>query len=138
MVWLRSGKFATPRLFVWGALVLTDRPPGCLFRSSHLARLQVLVPRNQRFGHLGNCVELLRGTTNFHKSLETKILIVFQLGAFFGAIFAFLCGDKLGRKKTIWVGVMTNFIGAVLQITSWHLPQMIVGRVINGFGMGRN
>ncbi|KEY67767.1 hypothetical protein S7711_04086 [Stachybotrys chartarum IBT 7711] len=60
----------------------------------------------------------------------------FALGAFFGAIFAFLCGDRLGRKKTIWVGVMTNFIGAVLQITSWHLPQMIVGRVINGFGMG--
>jgi hypothetical protein len=24
----------------------------------------------------------------------------------------------------------------VLQIVSWHLPQMIVGRVINGFGMG--
>uniref|UniRef100_A0A0C4DJ11 Major facilitator superfamily (MFS) profile domain-containing protein n=1 Tax=Fusarium oxysporum (strain Fo5176) TaxID=660025 RepID=A0A0C4DJ11_FUSOF len=59
-----------------------------------------------------------------------------QLGAFFGAIFAFVCGDKLGRKKTIWVGLLSNLIGAVLQIVSWHLPQMIVGRVINGFGMG--
>jgi MFS family permease len=59
-----------------------------------------------------------------------------QLGAFFGAIFAFVCGDKLGRKKTIWGGLLSNLIGAVLQIVSWHLPQMIVGRVINGFGMG--
>lgn len=59
-----------------------------------------------------------------------------QLGAFFGAIFAFVCGDKLGRKKTIWVGLLSNLIGAILQIVSWHLPQMIVGRVINGFGMG--
>ena len=60
-----------------------------------------------------------------------------QLGAFFGAIFAFVCGDKLGRKKTIWVAVAANAIGAALQIASWHLPQMIVGRVINGFGMGK-
>ncbi|PKS09830.1 hypothetical protein jhhlp_004453 [Lomentospora prolificans] len=60
----------------------------------------------------------------------------FALGAFFGAIFAFTLGDKLGRRKTIAVGLSTNFIGAVLQIVSWHFPQMIVGRVINGFGMG--
>lgn len=31
---------------------------------------------------------------------------------------------------------MCNTVGAILQIVSWHLPQMIVGRVINGFGMG--
>ena len=45
-------------------------------------------------------------------------------------------GDKLGRKKTVAVGLTANFIGAVLQIVSWHLPQMLVGRIINGFGMG--
>lgn len=49
---------------------------------------------------------------------------------------AFGFGDKLGRKKTVALGLMCNVIGAVLQIVSWHLPQMIVGRVINGFGMG--
>lgn len=65
-----------------------------------------------------------------------KLISSLQLGAFFGAIFAFFCGDKLGRKKTIWVAVAANVAGALLQITSWHLPQMIVGRVINGFGMG--
>ncbi|KAH7258822.1 general substrate transporter [Fusarium redolens] len=74
---------------------------------------------------------------------ETKVASIsgivsscFALGAFFGAVFAFVCGDKLGRKKTIWVGLLSNLVGAVLQIVSWHLPQMIVGRVINGFGMG--
>ncbi|KAK4039627.1 general substrate transporter [Parachaetomium inaequale] len=60
----------------------------------------------------------------------------FSLGAFCGAIFAFTLGDKLGRKKTIALGLVCNAVGAVLQIVSWHLPQMIVGRVINGFGMG--
>ncbi|KAL2106732.1 hypothetical protein VUR80DRAFT_6303 [Thermomyces stellatus] len=60
----------------------------------------------------------------------------FSLGAFFGAIFAFTLGDKLGRKKTVAVGLTCNFVGALLQIVSWHLPQMLVGRIINGFGMG--
>ena len=45
-------------------------------------------------------------------------------------------GDKLGRKKTIAWGLLFNFLGAVLQVVAWHLPQMIVGRLVNGFGMG--
>ncbi|KAL2863770.1 sugar porter family MFS transporter [Aspergillus lucknowensis] len=60
----------------------------------------------------------------------------FSLGAFFGAILAFTFGDKLGRKRAIFLGLLCNVIGAILQIASWHLPQMIVGRIINGFGMG--
>ena len=49
---------------------------------------------------------------------------------------AFRYGDKLGRKKAVIIGLMCNVIGAILQIVSFHLPQMIVGRIINGFGMG--
>jgi MFS family permease len=59
-----------------------------------------------------------------------------QLGAFFGCITAFTAGDSLGRRKSVWLGLCLNVIGAILQITSFHLPQMIVGRIINGFGMG--
>ncbi|ETS86086.1 hypothetical protein PFICI_04111 [Pestalotiopsis fici W106-1] len=60
----------------------------------------------------------------------------FLLGAFFGAILAFVLGDKLGRKKTIMLGHTLNFTGALLQCLSWSLPQMIIGRLVNGFGMG--
>ncbi|KAK8094688.1 hypothetical protein PG997_001373 [Apiospora hydei] len=60
----------------------------------------------------------------------------FLLGAFFGAIAAFILGDKLGRKRTIALGHSLNLVGAVLQFTSWHLPQLLVGRVVNGVGMG--
>lgn len=59
-----------------------------------------------------------------------------QLGAFVGCLFAFAFGDRLGRRWTIFVGVTCNWVGAVLQISSFQLPQMIVGRLINGFGMG--
>lgn len=60
----------------------------------------------------------------------------FSLGAFVGCLFAFAFGDKLGRRWTIFIGMACNFVGAVLQIASFQLPQMIVGRLINGFGMG--
>ncbi|KAH8912222.1 general substrate transporter [Coniochaeta sp. PMI_546] len=60
----------------------------------------------------------------------------FSLGAFFGCIASFTLGDKLGRKKTVWLGLSLNVIGAILQISAFHLPQMILGRIINGFGMG--
>ncbi|CDK24810.1 unnamed protein product [Kuraishia capsulata CBS 1993] len=60
----------------------------------------------------------------------------FSLGAFLGAITAFSFGEKIGRKKTILCGSILNAIGAILQISAFHLPQMIIGRVINGFGMG--
>jgi len=35
------------------------------------------------------------------------------------------------------MGLTANTIGAVLQISAFHLPQMILGRIINGFGMGK-
>ncbi|KAI2613398.1 putative sugar transporter [Hypoxylon sp. NC1633] len=60
----------------------------------------------------------------------------FFLGAFIGSIAAFILGDKLGRKKTIAWGLLFNLIGATLQFLAWHESQMIVGRIVNGFGIG--
>ncbi|KAJ9132515.1 General substrate transporter [Pleurostoma richardsiae] len=60
----------------------------------------------------------------------------FSLGAFFGCIASFAYGDRIGRKRAIWTGLVLNVVGAVLQISAFGLAQMIVGRVVNGFGMG--
>ncbi|KAI2465213.1 putative sugar transporter [Annulohypoxylon bovei var. microspora] len=60
----------------------------------------------------------------------------FFIGASLGSIVAFVFGDKLGRRKTITLGLTLNLVGAVLQFSSYHLPQMIIGRVINGLGIG--
>lgn len=37
-------------------------------------------------------------------------------------------GDPLGRKKTILLGTTIMSVGALLQITAYSVPQMIVGR----------
>jgi MFS family permease len=41
-------------------------------------------------------------------------------------------GESLGRKKTVLIGTTVMSIGAILQITSYSLPQMFVGRVVAG------
>lgn len=60
----------------------------------------------------------------------------FFLGAGAGAIAAFILGDKLGRRRTIALGLICNVVGAILQTLSWHLSQMVTGRLVNGFGIG--
>ncbi|KAK4940023.1 hypothetical protein LTR10_019760 [Elasticomyces elasticus] len=47
-------------------------------------------------------------------------------------------GDKLGRRWSIFTGCTLVAIGAVLQFSSYGLPQFIVGRVICGMGTGIN
>lgn len=57
---------------------------------------------------------------------------IYDVGCFFGAIFAFTIGERLGRKKAILVGTTVMAVGAILQATSYSLPQMFVGRIILG------
>jgi MFS family permease len=66
-------------------------------------------------------------------SLLGTVTAIYDVGCFFGAIFAFVIGDWLGRKKTILVGTTVMSIGAILQITAYSVPQMIVGRYIAHF-----
>lgn len=72
------------------------------------------------------------------------ISAIYDIGCFFGAIMALVLGDWLGRKKTILLGQCKPIysfeklnlgsgttimsIGAILQITAYSVPHMIVGR----------
>ncbi|KAI0201899.1 putative sugar transporter [Astrocystis sublimbata] len=60
----------------------------------------------------------------------------FFLGAFVGAVVAFVLGDKLGRKKTIIAGHILNTVGAALQTSPYSLVQLVIGRTLNGIGIG--
>lgn len=62
----------------------------------------------------------------------------YTLGCFFGAVATIWLGNMLGRKRTIFTGSSIMVIGAILQASSFGLPQLIVGRLITGFGNGMN
>ncbi|KAF2183850.1 general substrate transporter [Zopfia rhizophila CBS 207.26] len=62
----------------------------------------------------------------------------YTLGCFFGAVATIWLGNMLGRKRTIMAGSSIMVIGAIIQASSFHLGQLIPGRLITGFGNGMN
>ncbi|KAJ6130554.1 hypothetical protein N7512_003334 [Penicillium capsulatum] len=62
----------------------------------------------------------------------------YNLGCFLGAVFTIFIGNPLGRKKTIFYGSIIMTIGALLQCTSYQLPQFVLGRIVTGWGNGMN
>jgi MFS family permease len=59
-------------------------------------------------------------------------------GCFFGAVIAVWLGERLGRRKSVLVGTTIMSAGAILQICSYSVAQMIVGRIVAGIGNGIN
>ncbi|KAF4343529.1 general substrate transporter [Fusarium beomiforme] len=71
-------------------------------------------------------------------NLLATVTAIYDIGCFVGAVIAFTIGERLGRKKAIIVGTVIMSIGTVIKVTSYSLPQMIVGRIILGIGNGIN
>lgn len=62
----------------------------------------------------------------------------YNLGCFAGSIPTIWIGNMLGRRKAIFLGSFIMCIGAILQCTSYELAQLVVGRLVTGFGNGIN
>ena len=45
-------------------------------------------------------------------------------------------GHPLGRRRSILIGDTFVIIGGSLQASSWSVPQIIIARVLCGFGVG--
>jgi MFS family permease len=58
----------------------------------------------------------------------------YNLGCLFGAIPTIWLGNWLGRRRAIFLGSSVMVVGALLQCAAYDLPQLIVGRIITGFG----
>lgn len=74
---------------------------------------------------------------------EGFVVSIYAVGCFFGAIFIFLFGDKLGRRKSIFLGAFIMIIGVIIQIAcvppnGGATAQFIIGRCITGIGNGIN
>ncbi|KAF5532021.1 transcription activator acu-15 [Fusarium mexicanum] len=78
-----------------------------------------------------------KGAAKDHNSThQGTVVAMYTLGCLFGCLSCIWLGDKLGRKKTIISGALINTIGAALQASSYSLPQLIVGRLVSGYGFG--
>lgn len=71
-------------------------------------------------------------------SLQGTVVAIYEIGCFFGAIIAFVFGERLGRRWTIILGCITLIVGAAIQSAAYGIPQLITGRIVAGLGNGMN
>lgn len=74
--------------------------------------------------------------------VQGAVTSCYEIGCFFGALFALFGGDKIGRRPLVIAGSFIIIIGTVISTSafrdSWGLGQFVVGRVITGIGNGLN
>jgi MFS family permease len=69
-------------------------------------------------------------------SVQGIVIASFELGALVGALACLDIGDRLGRRLTVWFGMLFMLVGGVLQTSAWAISQLTLGRVISGIGLG--
>ncbi|KAJ5924378.1 hypothetical protein N7466_008565 [Penicillium verhagenii] len=65
------------------------------------------------------------------------VIASFQIGALMGALSCTVLSERLGRRKTIFIGSILTIIGQLLQVSAYSLIQFTVGRIILGMGTGQ-
>ncbi|UPL04283.1 hypothetical protein LCI18_015217 [Fusarium solani-melongenae] len=87
--------------------------------------------------------ERLVNTTAFKDTFDSPgsdmvglIVAIFEIGCFLGAIFAAIWGERLGRRRSVFIGCVVLVIGAMLQAASFSRAMIIVGRIVSGVGLG--
>lgn len=80
--------------------------------------------------------------TKDNGTIQGAVTSCYELGCFFGALFALFRGDHIGRRPLIICGSIIIIIGTVISCSTmmghWQLGQFVIGRVITGIGNGMN
>ncbi|OJJ84299.1 sugar porter family MFS transporter [Aspergillus glaucus CBS 516.65] len=78
------------------------------------------------------------GELKSHNSTSKGAVVAsFQIGALIGALSCALLSERIGRRKTIFLGGILCIIGQLLQTAAYGVEQFTVGRVILGIGIGQ-
>jgi MFS family permease len=89
------------------------------------------------FGGILTNETFLRRFNNPSPTIQGQIVSTYDIGCIIGALMSIYLGDKLGRRRSVAMSAMWVIVGGALQATSFGLPQMIIGRIIAGLGIGQ-
>uniref|UniRef100_A0A060TDC8 ARAD1D42680p n=1 Tax=Blastobotrys adeninivorans TaxID=409370 RepID=A0A060TDC8_BLAAD len=82
------------------------------------------------------------GTSQHSTVIQGAVTSCYEIGCFFGALFALIRGNRIGRRPLVIAGAIIIIIGTVISVAAfgphWGLGQFVVGRVITGIGNGLN
>ncbi|KAG0148801.1 hypothetical protein CROQUDRAFT_654374 [Cronartium quercuum f. sp. fusiforme G11] len=73
---------------------------------------------------------------SYNSTLQGAAIALYEIGCMVGALSCLYVGDKYGRRKVIFAGAAVMVIGTILQTTSFGLAQLIIGRIVTGYGNG--
>ncbi|EHY53514.1 hypothetical protein HRR83_003719 [Exophiala dermatitidis] len=73
---------------------------------------------------------------NPSENLTGAIVSIYTGGTGLGNLSGGYFGDKLGRKKTIWLASTLALLGAILQTAAVNIGMLIAGRIIAGYAIG--
>lgn len=94
------------------------------------------------FNHQFPPTDANRGDKYHVTIVQGAVTSCYELGCFFGALFALFRGEKIGRKPLIISGSLIISIGVIISVTPfkghWALGQFVIGRVVTGIGNGIN
>ncbi|KAK9458441.1 sugar transporter [Dipodascopsis uninucleata] len=77
------------------------------------------------------------GQEKSHNStIQGTVVAVYTLGCATGALLCNFLGQKFGRKECVFFASVVSVIGIILQVTSFNVVQLAVGRVVGGIGVG--
>jgi MFS family permease len=90
------------------------------------------------FGNVLVSNDFLQALSNPSTSIQGNLTSVYNLGCFLGAFLTIWIGDILGRPNVLLLGSSIIAVGAIIQTSSFSVPQMMVGRIVAGCGTGMN
>ncbi|CEL08185.1 Putative Sugar transporter STL1 [Aspergillus calidoustus] len=90
-------------------------------------------------GVFGGILENSDWLTQFNHPGDTLtgfITSSYNLGCLAGCFGNFIIGDRLGRRRTIWLAMAWVIVGAALQASAFSRGHLIAGRIVTGVGTG--
>lgn len=69
-------------------------------------------------------------------NMQGFITSAMSLGSFFGSLISSFISEPFGRRVSLFLCAILWCIGAAIQSSSQNRAQLIIGRIISGFGVG--
>ncbi|KAF2096109.1 putative transporter [Rhizodiscina lignyota] len=64
------------------------------------------------------------------------IVSIYNIGCFLGCAMNFYVGKRFGRREAIGIAMAFISVGGLIQCSTYSTAQLMVGRIITGFGVG--
>ena len=73
---------------------------------------------------------------NSHSSFTGVVTGCYDLGAVVGSLLSIGYGERIGRLRTVLVGLVLSIIALAIESSSFSLAQLIIGRLLVGASIG--